>query len=239
MTPSWRNELDKLLIASDVEAWTTGMLWTAALASSDPPARPTFSRWLEDAIQSGKLQRARSGIYLNAMGKKNVSPAAAAGFIRRNAIPSLSWVLEQSWILNNFGDVITCTLPQQQGLQNPRVGSVMTPLGTFRFHAIPWRIHELPQLPTEDWRDLNFRHPRATPEKAFADWLYLASSKKSRVTAPPLDMDFDQLDQERLGRIVEAMSLQSELEEWLSRKREHDADDEVAESSSRRWRASI
>lgn len=162
--------------------------------------------------------------------------AAAAGFIRRNAIPSLSWVLEQNWVLNNFGDLITCTVPQQQGLQVPNVGKVITPQGTFRFHAIPWRMHELSELPTQDWRDLDHMHPRATPEKAFADWLYLASSKKSSLTPPPLDMDFDQLKQDRLARIIQAMGLQSEFATWRDKKMAHDTDEEVSESNSIRWR---
>ena len=94
--------LDNMLIHSDVEAWTTGMLWSDALAQSHPPSRPTFERWVQEAVQAGKLRKVRAGIFLNAVGHANVSPAVAAGFIRRSAIPSLSWVLEQNWILNKL-----------------------------------------------------------------------------------------------------------------------------------------
>jgi hypothetical protein len=236
MKQNWKTELDKALINSDVEAWTSAMLWGQALSSSDAPSRATFDRWVEEAVVGGKLKRIRAGIFLNAMGQKDVSPAAAVGFIRRNAIPSLSWVLEQKWVMNNFGDTITCTVPQQKGMQNPSVGKIVTQHGTFRFHAIPWRLHELAELPTEDWRDSSFAHPRATPEKAFADWLYLASTARSGVTAPPLDMDFDQLEQKRLRRIIQAMGLQEELASWRARKIEFDADEENIESGSKRWR---
>lgn len=142
MTAPWKISLDNMLINSDVEAWTTGMLWSDALAQSQPPSRPTFERWVHEAVQAGKLRKVRAGIFLNAAANANVSPAVVAGLIRRSAVPSLSWVLEQNWILNNFGDVITCTVPMAPGLQVPNLSAVKTPCGTFQFRALPWRLQE-------------------------------------------------------------------------------------------------
>lgn len=231
MTAPWKINLDSMLINSEVEAWTTGMLWSDALAQAQRPSRPTFERWLQEAVQAGKLRKIRAGIFLNSAGNANVSPAVAAGLIRRSAIPSLSWVLEQNWILNNFGDVITCTVPMAPGLQVPNLTAVKTPWGTFQFRAMPWRLHELDALPVEDWRDNRYAHPRATPEKALCDWLYLGASGRSTLRAPPLDLEWDKFNKARLRRIVSAMGIKPVFEAWLAKKRQYDADPDVQENA--------
>lgn len=227
MTALWKLTLDGTLIRSDVEVWTTAGLWSEACSQEQPPSRPTFERWLCEAVQSGKLIKLRAGIFLNAVGHANVSPAAAAGFIRRSAVPSLSWVLEQNWILNNYGDVITCTVPMAVGLQVPNVSAVKTPCGSFQFRAIPWRLHELDALPVVDWRDNRFAHPRATPEKAFCDWLYLGASPRSPLRMPPLDLDFDRFNMPRLRRVAAAMGIKTAFDVWCAKKKEYDQDPEV------------
>lgn len=232
MTAPWKISLDNMLINSDVEVWTTGMLWSDALAQLQPPSRPTFERWMQEAVQAGKLKKVRAGIFLNAAGHANVSPAVAAGFIRRSAVPGLSWVLEQNWILNNFGDVITCTVPMAPGLQVPNLSAVKTPFGTFQFRALPWRLHEPDGLPVEDWRDNRYAHPRATPEKAFCDWLYLGASPRSSLRAPPVDLEWDKLNKARLRRIVRAMDIKPAFEAWLLKKRQYDQDPEVQGNAS-------
>lgn len=227
MTAPWKIALDAMLIDSEVEVWTNGSLWCAALSQAQPPSRPTFARWLSEAVQAGKLRKVRAGIFVNAAGHASVSVAAAAGFIRRSAVPSLSWVLEQNWLLNNFGDTITCTVPMAPGLQVPNLASVKTPYGSFAFRALPWRLHELDALPVEDWRDNRYSHPRATPEKAFCDWLYLGQSPRSSLRAPPLDLEFDKLNPARLRRIVRAMAIKPVFDGWLAKKLQYDSDPEV------------
>jgi hypothetical protein len=232
MTAPWKLALDAMLINSDVEVWTTGMLWQDALAQTQPPARPTFDRWIQDAVHAGKLRKVRAGVFVNAAGNASVSPAAVAGFIRKSAVPSLSWVLEQNWILNNFGDVITCTVPMAAGLQIPNLSAVKTHYGVFQFRALPWRLHELDDLPVADWRDNRFAHPRATPEKALCDWLYLGQSPRSTLREPPLDLDIDKLNKARLRRIARAMQIRPALDEWLNKKAQYDNDPEVQENTS-------
>lgn len=234
MTAPWKLALDHMLIHSDVEVWTTGSLWNAALAQMQAPSRPTFERWIREAVQAGRLRKIRAGIFVNAAGNAGVSPASAAGFIRRSAVPSLSWVLEQHWILNNFGDVITCTVPMAPGLQVPNVSAVKTPYGTFQFRALPWRLHELDSVPVADWRDTRHAHPRATPEKAFCDWLYLGQSPRSTMRPPPLDLEYDKLNQARLRRLASAMDIKPLLAAWLKRKQQYDGDPEVQANTSLR-----
>lgn len=232
MTAPWKLALDHRLIHSDVEVWTTGSLWQEVRAQAQPPSHPTFERWIGEAVQAGKLRKMRAGIFLNAAGNAGVSPAAAAGLIRRSAVPSLSWVLEQNWILNNFGDVMTCTVPMAPGLQVPNLGAVTTPYGTYQFRALPWRLQEPAALPVEDWRDNRFAHPRATPEKAFCDWLYLGQSPRSSLRAPPLDLEYGKFNKARLRRIVAAMGIQPAFDAWLEKKRQYDQDPEVQENTS-------
>ena len=234
MTAPWKLSLDAMLISSEVEVWTTGMLYCDALQQPQPPSKPSFDRWISDAVRSGKLKKIRAGIFVNAVGHTSASPAAAAGLIRRSAVPSLSWVLEQHWILNNISDAITCTLPMAPGLQVPNVGAVRTPYGNFQFRAMPWRLHELAGLPVQDWRDNQYTHPRATPEKALADWLYLGQSPRSTLRAPPLDIDLPKLHKARLARIVKAMGIAPVFEAWLARKQQYDLDPEVQENTSLR-----
>jgi len=226
--------MDHTLIHSDVEVWTTAGLWGEALLTALPPSRPTFERWISEAVESGKLKKVRSGVFLNAAGNAGVSPAAAAGFIRRSAIPSLSWVLEQNWILNNFSDVITSTVPMAPGLQVPNLSAVKTPYGTFQFRALPWRLQELDSLPVAQWRDNRYAHPRATPEKALCDWLYLGQSPRSSLRAPPLDLDYDKFNKARLQRIVNAMGIRDAFHAWLDKKHQYDQDPEVQENASLR-----
>ena len=238
MALDWKVRLDRRLLESDVEAWTTGMLWNEASSTAAPPSRPTFERWLAKACASGWLRRVRNGLFLNAAGNKSVSAAAAAGYIKQTAVPSLAWVLEQDWILNNMGDVITCVVSLTPGLPVPNLSPVKTPLGEFRFRALPWHVYELDTLDVLDWRDSRFAHPRATPEKALCDWLYLAASPRSSMHPPPLDLEAERLDADRLQRVAGAMSIQEHLDEWLRSKRIYDCDPEVIENASIHLKAS-
>lgn len=227
MALGWTVQLDRRLIDSEIEAWTTGMLWNEASVTAAPPSRPTFERWLATACASGRLRKVRKGLFLNAAGNKTVSVGAAAGYIRHSAVPSLAWVLEQDWILNNVGDVVTCVVSLTAGLGVPNLSPMRTPLGEFRFRALPWHVYELDALDVADWRDTRFAHPRATPEKALCDWLYLAASPRSPVQVPPLDLELERLDAKRLRRVAAAMAIGSHLDAWLQSKRRYDVDPDV------------
>lgn len=232
MAVDWKVQLDRRLMDSDVEAWTTGMLWNEASSTDAPPSRPTFGRWLVRACASGRLRKVRKGLFLNAAGNKSVSVGAAAGYVRQTAVPSLAWVLEQDWILNNMGDVITCVVSLTPRLPVPNLSPVKTPLGEFRFRALPWHVYELDTLEVADWRDNRFAHPRATPEKALCDWLYLAASPRSPMRPPPLDLEVERLNAGRLRRVATAMSIQEHLDTWMQSKRRYDGDPEVIENAS-------
>jgi len=58
---------------------------------------------------------------------------------------------------------------------------------------------------------------RATPEAALLHWLYLSGSPRSRMSAPPLDLDLGALDSKRLKRLASAMHLDTNLASWRTR----------------------
>jgi hypothetical protein len=69
----------------------------------------------------------------------------------------------------------------------------------------------------EDRLDLerSFMHPQASPEKALLDWLYVARSPRSTLTAPALhDLDLEELNNAKLNRLAKAMDLQQTLSAW-------------------------
>jgi hypothetical protein len=92
-------------------------------------------------------------------------------------------------------------------------------------------LQEPDSVAVSDWRDNRYAHPRATPEKAFCDWLYLGQSPRSTLRLPPLDLEFGKLNQPRLRRLVKAMGIAAVLDAWLVNKQRHDLDPEVQENA--------
>jgi hypothetical protein len=64
---------------------------------------------------------------------------------------------------------------------------------------------------------------RATPEAALLHWLYLSGSPRSRMSAPPLDLDLGELDLRKLKRLAKAMCLDAGLKAWRDRRIAQDA----------------
>jgi Protein of unknown function (DUF2397) len=94
----------------------------------------------------------------------------------------------------------------------------------FRLHL---RAGEL-----EDRMDLDFKYPRATPEKALLDWIYLGASARTKIAGPPFDIDADRLKKARLQRLSKAMSLQSQRKTYLENKQKYDEHPEVKANDS-------
>lgn len=203
-------------------------LWLAA--SGIVISEATFKRWVSSMREAGLLKTVRRGLYLNGLAQPSVQPDEAASHISRGAVVSLQKVLGDAGVLNNFTSRITCVvaLPPEKsavgkvsfGYAQPSTGQVKTRAGIFTFQALPFDlIHKagalddcLEQLP----------YQRATPEKAFLDWLYLGLTPRSHMTPPPLDLDVDRLDQARLQRLAAAMGLTGSLDLWLAGKAAHD-----------------
>jgi hypothetical protein len=74
----------------------------------------------------------------------------------------------------------------------------------------------------EDCFDLDVSYPRATPEKALLDWIYLGASPRTKLSGPPLDIDLAKLNMARLRRLAKAMGLGTALASYLARKSAYD-----------------
>ncbi len=208
---------------------TTAMLHAVITTGrTDAPSAMTLSRWISSMAAFGKLQEVIRGVYLNRLGHRNVSPAEAAFLIRNRSVVSLSWVLEQSHITNNFGDTITCVIPTDPHWPQPNVGERVTKAGTFRFFAMPRTLVDAGK--PDDARDMRFDYPRTTPEKALLDWIFLGASPRSRMTRPPFDLDIGALNMPRLRRLAIAMQITSSFDHWLQQYEQYQSDPEVREN---------
>jgi hypothetical protein len=238
MTTLWKMDAERMLMRSDSPSvLTTAMLHGMVTAGrKDAPSRATFSRWASYMAESAKLKEVIKGVYLNRLGHRDVSPAAASHWVRFNSFVSLSWVLEQAGITNNFGDTVTCVIPTDPAWSNPQISDRITSAGTFRFFAMPARLVDERAGQLEDIRDLRFDYPRATPEKALLDWIYLGKSPRSRMTRPPFDLEVEALDAAKIERLAQNMGLERPLADWMAQYHAYQADEDVRENSSSRLR---
>jgi len=216
---SWKQILERRLSESGAPpVLTLGELSRAAgLARETRMPDETLHAWIRDAIARKRLEAVTRGVYLNRFVSPEGRLADAAAHVRRDAIVSLQTALDEVGLLNNPPVSVTAVVPLDSGSMRPRVGRVQTAAGTLQFHAMPRALLEAGEI--EDRLDLAQAgaHPRASPEKALLDWLYLARSPRSPVSPPALhDVDHDSLDKKRLMRLANAMKLKSALALWLS-----------------------
>ena len=195
-----------------------------------PPA--TLTRWVRALTQTGALVPVSRGVYLNRLAGPAVHPAEAAQYIRRGAVVSLAWVLERSGALNNFGDTVTCVVPQVPGMAPPKVGERDSAAGPFRFYAMPGRLVGAGSSRLEDVQDLAYSYPRATPERALLDWIYLGASVRSRLPPPPLDIRLHGMSLARLARLAKALGITEKWRHWHARWRAHEKSGDVSDSAS-------
>lgn len=236
MTALWKLEAESRLLRGDTPAvLTSGMLqMIASLPGAAAPPHATFQRWLDDLVRSKKLQRVIKGVFLNRMGHRDISPAAAAQWVRSRSVVSLAWVLEQSGVMNNFGDTVTCVIPTDPSWPNPQISDRKTQAATFRFFAMPAHLVDERAGALTDIRDPRFDYPRTTQEKALLDWIYLGASTRSRMTRPPFDLDLQALNKARLRRVAKAMNMLELLENWQAQWHRVQENSDVRDNSSAR-----
>jgi hypothetical protein len=175
----------------------------------------TLTWWIRNAAATAQLQAVQRGLYLNRFRNPPGKLADAISFFHRDAVVSLSTVLGDAGVLNNPSRAVTAVVPIDIGFPAPKLGRHRSLAGTFHFHGMPRRILEAGTLADRLEPPERFEHPRATPEKALLDWLYLGRSSRSRRTLPPPDdIDMELLDQRRLRRLARAARLTDALAEW-------------------------
>lgn len=211
---------------------TSTVTMLAATDMAGVPSGATVQRWLKDLVQSQKLRPVIKGVYLNRLGHRDVSPAAAAHWVRSRSIVSLAWVLEQAGLTNNFGDTITCVIPIDPTWPAPQISDRKTQAGTFRFFAMPAHLNDERAGKFDDLQDARFDYRRATPEKALLDWIYLGASPRSRMTRPPYDLEIEPMNAARLKRLAKGMGIIAQFESWREERAIYQADPEVRDNAS-------
>lgn len=175
----------------------------------------TLTWWIRSAAASGHLQAVQRGLYLNRFRNPPGKLADAIPFFHRDAVVSLNTVLGDAGVLNNPSRVVTAIVPIDTGFPPPKLGRRRSLVGTLHFLGMPRRILEAGTSSDRLEPPERFEHPRATPENALLDWLYLGRSSRSRRTPPPPDdIDIELLDRRRLGRLARAAQLTDALAEW-------------------------
>ena len=214
---AWKQALERQLSEPGAPAAITlGALSRAASIArgADIPDR-TLHAWIADAIARNRLAPLVRGLYLNRFTSPPGRLADAVPHVRRDAVVSLHTALDEAGAYNNPPHGVTAVVPLDIGPTRPRVGTVTTAQGPVYVRAIPRHILEAGAV--EDRLDLDrgHAHPRATPEKALLDWLYLARSPRSTLSPPLLqDVDIGELDKARLRRLAKAMGLEQTLTRW-------------------------
>lgn len=183
------------------------------------PSSAALARWSRKLIAAGALQPLSRGVFLNRLAGPSVHAAEGAQYLRRGAVVSLAWVLERAGALNNYGDTVTCVVPQVSGMAPPKTGARVTAAAPFRFHALPLAVLHAGAKRLEDVQDLRFDYPRATPERALLDWIYLGASPRSHLPPPPADVNLRGMDQRRLTRLSRAMGIEDAWNTWKARAR--------------------
>lgn len=218
----WQARLEAQLSARDAPPVMNRSLLArfarTACGHDVPPSSLTY--WLKQAETRGKLLPIQRGLFLNQFRVPPGQLANAAAWLRTDAVVSLNTVLGDAGVLNNPSRTVTAVVPVDRSRVLPRLGRQSTRIGTFHFFGIPRRILEAGAAADRLADAARYEHPRATPEKALLDWLYLAASPRSHRTFPPLtDIDFELLDEKRLNRLAKAAAMEAVLRAWRANNR--------------------
>jgi hypothetical protein len=216
-TPHWSTRLELML----AEPGALRVLNTASIVQVAKKVRlglskPSVERWIQEAVAANRLQRVVRGLFLNRLVEPAAQLSEAAVWLRPGAVVSLQTVLGDAGVWNNYTDWVTAVVPLSSRYTTPSLGRVAAGAGTFVFRGIPERVLEAGV--ERDRLAAGFDYRRATPEAALLHWLYLSDSPRSRMSAPPLDLDLAALDMKRLKRLSTAMRLDSNFSRWCEHK---------------------
>lgn len=196
------------------------------------PSNQTTTRFADRLIASGLLSRVQRDLYANRAIEPAVQPNELTPKLRDGAVVGLYTVLGEIGIAHNPSRVVTALMPASSrsiGLKR----RVETPVGDFRFIGISEEIFFAGS--EADRLDPIFSYPRATPERAFCDWIYLAAQRgPGKIASPPLDLAAEELDQDRVGRLADAMGVRGYVEAWMAQRAIFLEDEEAAEKFSQK-----
>jgi hypothetical protein len=218
-TPHWSTRLELLLAEPSALRVldTTSIIQLAKYIRQDI-SKPSVERWIQESVAANRLLRVVRGLFLNRLIAPPAQLCEAAVWLRPGAVVSLQTVLGDSGVWNNYTDWVTAVVPLSSRYTTPSLGRVETGAGTLVFRGMPERILESGAEHDRLVNGVDYR--RSTPEAAMLHWLYLSDSPRSRMSAPPVDLDLGALDSSRLKRLTRAMHLEASLFKWRERNQE-------------------
>jgi hypothetical protein len=175
-------------------------------------SKASVERWIQEAVAANRLQRVVRGRFLNRLIVPPARLCEAAVWLRPGAVISLQTALGDAGVWNNYTDWVTAVVPLGPRYTTPSLGRVETAAGVFVFRGIPERVLEAGDAKDRLVAGIGYR--RATPEAALLHWLYLSASPRSRMSAPPMDLDIAELDLRKLKRLAKAMNMEDGLKRW-------------------------
>ena len=212
----WSTRLELLLAEpSALRVLDTASIIQLAKSLRQDISKPSVERWIKEAVAANRLRRVVRGLFLNRLITPPPQLCEAAVWLRPGAVISLQMVLGDSGVWNNYTPWVTAIVPLSSRYTTPSLGRVETGGGTFVFRGVPERILEAGAERDRLVTGIDYR--RATPEAALLHWLYLSGSPRSRMSTPPLDLDFGALDLKRLRRLAIGMQLDANLTIWRGR----------------------
>ena len=184
-----------------------------------PTASASTARSTADMlVAAGALRRVSSGVFLNRRSSPPAEMVEVAHHIRSGAVISMNSVLGKCGFLNNTPDEqVTAVLPTSAA-KRPKLGELVTSTGDrFRFFGLAEKF-----FPTNSDERFEMLQPGSQcetfrPEAALLQWLHLAGMERSKLTAPPVDVDMSALDEELLGKLAKQWELEPELTAWRAK----------------------
>jgi hypothetical protein len=214
--PHWSTRLELVLAEPGaLRVLDTASIIQVAKNVRRDTSKASVERWIQEAVAANRLQRVVRGLFLNRLIAPPAQLCEAAVWLRPGAVISLQTVLGDSGVWNNYTPWVTAVVPLSSRYTTPSLGRVATSGGTFVFRGISERILEIGAERDRLVTGVDYR--RATPEAALLHWLYLSGSPRSRMSAPPLDLDLGALDSRKLKRLATAMHLEGGLAIWRDR----------------------
>ena len=212
----WSTRLELVLaVPTALRVLDTASIIQVANSVRRDISKPSVERWIQEAVAANRLQRVVRGLFLNRLIAPPPQLCEAAVWLRPGAVISLQTVLGDCGVWNNYTDWVTAVVPLSSRYTTPSLGRFETQAGTFVFRGVPERVLETGAENDRLVTGVDYR--RATPEAALLHWLYLSGSSRSRMSAPPLDLDLGELDLKRLNRLAGAMRLDTHLRSWRAR----------------------
>ena len=169
-------------------------------------------------------------IFANRLAKPDVHPNEMVAHYGPGTYASLHTVLGEHGIANNPSRTVYAVRARDPGVGVTDV-RLRSGLGSYRLLAMPRDVMEAGE--ERDRLEAGGRYLRATPERALCDWIWFTTDAGRRsLTPPPLDLDLDELDADRIGRLSEAMGIAGPVRDWLDRHAVAREDAEVSEQVS-------